>query len=997
MGSRSELAQAVSSLCNRRNRPKLIFGVVAAVTVLGTVAEAQDALEEVTVTGSRLRRTGMSTPTPVTAVDRDEMRSMAPTLLMDSINQLPQFRDNDQSQTGSIFSTGGSNSVNLRGVGSNRTLTLLNGRRMVSGQQTGTIDIAMIPTTLLDRVEVVTGGASAAYGSDAISGVANFILDTNFEGFRGNVQTGQTARRDHESYQVEVGAGSRIGEHGHLIASFDYYSVDGVYGLQDRDWGQRGWALVTEPAGTEPRRFYSPDVHSRVITAGGVIASGPLAGTQFVDGEAVALPMGDVHGNVMIGGGDRDMRLDWQSLAPKDKRSSVFAYYTHDVGGDDDKQFFVQTLKGYHSVTSTPFPTGFAPAWSVQIFADNPYLPDSVRQQMNDLGLESFDFRRVYEQFDPTRRVDDDTTSITFGYDGNVGNDLYLSAYYQYGENIEYADYNPSYRLPRTDRFYRAIDSAVDPDTGQIACRANIPAFGGLTPEQEAQISKVAPNGQTVFADPLSNTKCVPFNPFGKALPQDVVDYIAGSGNYHHLRLRQDILDVTLQTTLGEGRASGPISLGGGFSYRDESMYQYAFGTARDPRYLPGFGVFSSYLEPSDQIPIRGMPGFVRDRFIFFTGNPNSGGPIQGEFNVWELYAESIVPILGSGNEGDNGVDLHLAARYADYEGSGGVWAWKTGLDWQATDSVRFRGTLSRDTRAGTLSERFDSQTGGTNIALGDDYMLPNQPAYIAELTQGGNPEIKPELADTWTLGVVYQPNRANNLNMSIDLYDITINDAIDQLGTREILQRCAAGAQDICALITRAQTGTPLIRNIRNVFVNVSEAVTRGADIELTYGRPINIVGGQDESIAFRFFANYLDEVSFQFAGAPVQNLAGELQYPEWLATGSFTYTRGPFRVTWETRYRDATTRDYDWVEGIDIADNSVAGRTYTNLNLSYDFQWNRANAEAYFYVGNLFDEDPPLVAGGVSGISGQSTYTDNGIFDVLGRTFTVGIQVGL
>jgi iron complex outermembrane receptor protein len=501
MYSRSRLSEAVRSLCDKHNRPRqLTFGVVAAASVLGSVAEAQQVLEEVTVTGSRLRRDGMSTPTPVTAVGRDEMRAMAPTLLMDSIVQLPQFRDNDQSQTGSIFSTGGSNSVNLRGIGSNRTLTLLNGRRMVSGQQTGTIDISMIPTTLLDRVEVVTGGASAAYGSDAISGVTNFILETDFEGFRGNVQAGQTSRGDHGSYQVEIGAGSQIGENGHLIASLDYYSVDGVYGLHDRDWGQQGWALVTEPAGTEPRRFYSPDVHSRVITSGGVIASGPLAGTQFVDGQAVPLPMGEVHGNVMIGGGDRDLRRDWQSLAPEDERGSVFAYYTHDLG--DDKQLFVQALQGHHSVTSTPSPIGFAPAWSTRIFADNPYLPESVRQQMNDLGLESFDFRRVYEQFAPTRRVDDDTTSITIGYDGEVGNDLYLSAYYQWGQNIEYADYNDNYQLPRTDRFYRALDSAIDPDTGLISCRANIPAFGGLTPEEEAQISKIAPNGREVFADP---------------------------------------------------------------------------------------------------------------------------------------------------------------------------------------------------------------------------------------------------------------------------------------------------------------------------------------------------------------------------------------------------------------------------------------------------------------------------------------------------------------
>jgi outer membrane receptor protein involved in Fe transport len=964
-----------------------MLGVVAAVTALGGAAQAQEPVEEVTVTGSRLRRDGMSTPTPVTAVQRDELRAMAPTMLMDAINQLPQFRDNDQSQGSSIFASGGSNSVNLRGIGSNRTLTLLNGRRIVSGQQTGTVDIAILPTALIERVEVVTGGASAAYGSDAISGVTNFILNTDYEGFRANVQTGQTSRGDHESFQVEFAAGTQIGQNGHLIASFDRFEVDGVYGLDNRTWGQGGWALVTDTSQT-PRRYYAADVHSRTITTGGAIASGPLAGTQFIDGEAVPLSQGQVVGGVQIGGGNPDLAVRWHDLAPTDERSSIFAHYTHDLG--EDREFFVQALKGQHAITYNEQPFGFGVPWSVRIQRDNAFLPESVGQAMDAAGVSDFDFRRVFEQLAGARSVEDDTLSLTFGFEGEVGNDLFLSAYYQRGENTEYADYNPNYRVPRTDRFYRAIDSVVDPDTGLISCRANVPAFGGLTPEQEAQVSKVAPNGQTVWADPLSNTMCIPFNPFGEDLSENVLDYIAGSGNYHRQELEQDILDVTLQTTLGENRDAGPVSFGGGFSYREDSVFQDAFGTDRDPRDLPSFGVFSSFLNPADQIPIAGMPGFVRDRFIFYTGNPNSGGPIQGGFDVWEVFSESIVPLTES-------LDTHLAVRYADYSGSGGVWAAKAGLDWQATDSLRLRGTYSRDTRAGTLSERFDSQTGGVTIAAGNDPLLPNEETYIAELTQGGNPNIQPELADTLTVGMVWQPEWAENLSLSIDVYDITIEDAIDQLGALEIIQRCDAGATELCAFITRAQTGVPLIRNVKNVFINVAEAVTRGADIEVIYGRPINITGRNDESIAIRFFANYLDEVSFQFAGAPTQNLAGELEYPEWLLNGSFTYNRGPFSARWQTRYRQSTVRDLDWVQGIDIADNSVSGRTYTNLNLSYDFEWGSSNAQAYFYVGNLFDEDPPLLASAVGGTSGRANYTNTGIFDVLGRTFTVGIQVGL
>jgi outer membrane receptor protein involved in Fe transport len=545
--------------------------------------------------------------------------------------------------------------------------------------------------------------------------------------------------------------------------------------------------------------------------------------------------------------------------------------------------------------------------------------------------------------------------------------------------------------LVRTDRFYRALDSAIDPATGRIACRANIPAFGGLTPAQEALVTKINVQGVLAYADPESNRQCVPMDPLATYLPQEVIDYVTGAGIHHDQDLRQDVFDLTLQTDIGENRAQGPISIGGGVSWRDENVYQDAFGNAGDPRKLQEFGVFSSFLDPADQIPIRGMPSFVRDRAIHVTGNPNTRGPLTGQFDVWEVFGESIIPLFR--NDDGGGVELHLAARYADYLGSGGVWAHKIGGDWRINPQLRFRGTVSRDMRAGTLSERYDTQGAGANIAQGQDPLLPNE-TYIAGLTTGGNPDIKPELADTTTFGLVYQPQWADDFSFSIDYYDIQIQDAIAQLGTQEILDRCyLQGAQDICALISRNEVGVPFIRSIFNVFINISETVTSGVDIEASYRRPMRIFGG-DESIAIRFFANYLEEVSSAFVGVAPLNEAGELDYPEWLATASFTYNNGPFRFNWQTRFRDETVREMLYTEGIDIENNSVSGRTYTNLNMSYDIDWGDNTGQVYFYVGNLFDKDPALVASGVGGTSGQVSYTDNGVFDTLGRTYSLGVS---
>jgi iron complex outermembrane recepter protein len=995
----SKLAVAVRALCAKRHRSSsndIGLAAVAAASLWASTAEAQQPVvaqadaEEITVTGSRLRRDGMSTPTPVTALDIGEMRQMAPTLLMDSLDQLPQFRDNGLSQTGSIFvSGGGSNAVNLRGIGSNRTLVLLNGRRLVPGQTAGTVDVAILPTALIQRVEVVTGGASAAYGSDAISGVTNFILDTDFEGARANLQTGMTDRHDHRHYQVEFAAGSQIGERGHLIGSVDYYDADSVMGYEGRDWGAEGWAMFTRPPGATPRRFYAPDGRSRVITSGGLIPSGPLGGTQFIDGDPVPIGTGSpIVGTAQVGGGGPDLNQRWAGIRPADKRHSTFLHYQHQFA--DDKTAYIQLMQGVHENTSLPAPTGMAPGWALTIFRDNPYLPATIAQRMDTLGVTEFPFNRVFEDLAPSRQLEDTTTTFTIGFDGEIGNDLFLSAYFQKGQNDEIADYSENGLLPRMDRLYRALDSVIDPATGRIACRANLPAFGGLTPEQEAQVTKLNVLGQQVFADPESNRGCIPFDPFATNLSPEAIDYITG-GIYHDQELTQDVFELTLQTDIGDDRPQGAISVGGGISYREEQVFQDAFGSADDPRRLQDFGVFSSFLNPNDQIPIRGLPGFVRDRGLFYTGNPNSQGPIQGEFDVWEVFGESIIPVVG---DADSGFELHLAARYAEYAGSGSVWAGKVGGDWRVNPRVRLRATVSRDTRAGTLSERFDTQGAGFGVAAGEDPELPNEPAYIAGLTTGGNPEIRPELADTTTIGVVWQPDWAEDFNLSVDLYNIEIQDAIDQLGAQEILDRCyLQGAQDICALISRNDVGTPLIRQIFNVFINIAETKTSGVDIEASWRKDMRIFGG-DESIGIRFFANYLDEVSAQFVGVAPLNEAGELAYPEWLATGSFTYTNGPFRFNWQTRLRDSTIRDALWTEGIDIEDNDVSGRTYTNLNLSYDLEWGTATGQAYFYVGNLFDKDPPMVPGGVGATTGTAGFTDNSRFDTLGRAYSLGVR---
>lgn len=278
---------------------KAVGTVVAAILAAVNVGAAEQAaapaqgadgevetLAEVTVTGSRIsQRSGMTTPTPVTAVTADELQTLAPGTMMDALDKLPQFTGNStpESAGSSWTGTAGQSILNLRGVGSNRTLVLLDGHRVVSSTRRGTTDINILPEALVQRVDVVTGGASAAYGSDAVAGVVNFVLDKRFEGVKGDVQGGISDYGDNQSYEMSLSGGRALGDRAHLLLSADYYNSEGVPNYLERDWYQ-GWGVITNPTPGQAARVIVPDVRSRNWTFGGMIPRGPLANTQFLEG-----------------------------------------------------------------------------------------------------------------------------------------------------------------------------------------------------------------------------------------------------------------------------------------------------------------------------------------------------------------------------------------------------------------------------------------------------------------------------------------------------------------------------------------------------------------------------------------------------------------------------------------------------------------------------------------------------------------------------------------
>jgi outer membrane receptor protein involved in Fe transport len=265
-------------------RRALVYGVSGAVLAIAAApAFAQEAggqVEEVVVTGSRIRQDGMRTPVPITVVNAAELKATAPATVIEAIGQLPQFYANQApGSTANFFTRGGLGNLNIRGLGINRTLTLLNGRRVVSSNAFGGVDINLFPSDMIKSIETVTGGASAAYGTDAVAGVTNFILDNKFRGARLSTQGGITDRGDAEHYTVTGSFGTKLGARGHLLVSGEYFHQRGVHSYQGRDWYQ-GWGTIPDATG---KLLIRPRIVSRNVTIDGMIiaAGSALNGVAF--------------------------------------------------------------------------------------------------------------------------------------------------------------------------------------------------------------------------------------------------------------------------------------------------------------------------------------------------------------------------------------------------------------------------------------------------------------------------------------------------------------------------------------------------------------------------------------------------------------------------------------------------------------------------------------------------------------------------------------------
>jgi outer membrane receptor protein involved in Fe transport len=965
---------------NRRSA--LLASVAAATTVsMAVPAWAQDSQpdraasgvasqSEIIVTGSRVVRDGFQAPTPTTVLTMEALDRRGLNNVGDFLNEIPSFRASQTNQTNTqSSSSSGASFADLRALGNIRTLVLVDGRRHVPTSPTGQVDLNLIPTILIDRVDVVTGGASAAYGSDAISGVVNVIVNNRLNGFRGDVSLGISEEGDNFERRLSLAWGGDFADNrGHFVIGGDYVRSNGVGSFYDRDWSRRNEEVVSfpnnRPAGT-PSRIYAGGVLFVNSLVGGVIL-GNNADTNPANGADVLrgyyFPAPGQAGTFTYGneaGGSSYGFSSSQGSLPRLGHALVLPIERHvamahiDYAVSDSIELFAEGSYGRAGANfSGPIPRDTATSGprAITIQRDNAFLPADIAAIMAANNITSFPLGRANPDFSSTRSVNYNTTfRFAGGLRGDLGGGWKWDVYGQYGEN-EFDSQIRNIRIQRNfDWAYDAIKVG-----GVIVCR-----------------------------DPAARAAgCVPLNLFGpNAMSQQAADYVNGT-QFQNIKLSQTVVAANVT---GEPFSTwaGPVSVAVGGEYRRDTASSVVDSIAQAKGY-----------------------------------NFSNPAPYEGAFSTKEAYGELVVP-LARDMTLLHSLEFNGAIRYTDYNVSGGVTTWKAGATWEPFEGLRFRGTRSRDIRAPNSAELFSMTTTQSTIRNPFNGVSRSYPIIFAP-----SATLKPEKADTWTVGAVVAPKFLSGLSFSVDYYDIKINGAIASYPAQQIVDNCYAEYQSggpgaFCAKTDLSGVGASTeINSITVELLNLASLRTRGVDFELAYR--FDMGAGH---FATRLYGTYVaDLISDDGLGkAPIYNAAGIIQsrgsvidragqlggftsgintgatsVPHWQLNGSVTYDRDDWATTLTARWIDSGIvdatlvqpgdADYNPLSPISVGPMNVKSRFYLNwsgsVNIINDGQ---RRVQFYAVVNNLLNTTPPFPNSQLAGF-----------YDRIGRSYKIGMRFG-
>ncbi|ATQ43320.1 TonB-dependent receptor domain-containing protein [Caulobacter mirabilis] len=884
--------------------------VLAACVAGAAVAQTEDAseVEAIVVTGSRIDRAGFEAPTPTVKITAEQLTVGARSNVAAALNDMPQFRATTSPQTTGTNTGAGNAPLDLRGLGISRTLILLDGRRFSSEN-----DLNAIPNVLIKGVDVVTGGASAAWGSGAVAGVANITINRTLEGGKFGAQYGISSYDDAEEFRFEGAYGAAFADgRGHFVIGGEYLHNDGVTPKVSRPNVGR-WAQVS--AGPDTDAFINVgDVGFSNAAYGGLILSGIYKGKVFnPDGSLRNFQYGRVDKTLMVGG-EGPSNDDLSPLVTPQQRYNLLASVTYDLTDNVKLTADVRHARMWNDYIWF----GDHNRGNLTIKSDNAFLPQAMKDALASAGETSFTMGRFNSDLSYSRidfeRV---TTQLTFALDGTIGDGWRWSGYVSHGEYENNID-TPGFLL--TKEYAQAVDSVLRPGTNTPICRV-------------------------ALTDPSTN--CVPINLFGLGAPsKEAIAYVTGTPQ-QRARTTLDVGGISLR---GEpfSLPAGDVSIAVGAEARREKVVQHAGALDR----AKAFQTFSF----SD---------------------------MSGEFTVKEAFAEVLVPLVADVPV-FNRLELNAAARISDYDTSGSIWSWKVGATNEFFPGFRGRITQSRDIRSANLTELFTTTTIGYNWI--NDPRTPTRPAetvYVKNIG-GGNPNLKPETADTLTLGVTYAPPAIAGLNMSLDYFHIKIDDVITTIAPQDVVTRCSLGNLDLCSRITRDNAGSLL--ETRSTYVNLSKYETDGFDAEVSYTTSLD-----------SFFEGAPGRVNLRLVGTWVNSLTTDdgVKEIEYVRSQGYSFGLGVPKLRlngtlgWKGDDASAYIRARYISEGaynstVKLVNNHIEAFTYVDIggtvNLP-DFQGNKV--ELYGNITNLFDKDPPP----------GSLYSP--YYDVIGRYFTVGARL--
>jgi outer membrane receptor protein involved in Fe transport len=1009
--------------------------------VAADTAAKTEELQEVVITGSRIVRPNLESSVPVISVGSEEIFQTGNNSVGDLLDNLPAIRSTySQSNSSRFLGTTGLSLLDLRGLGTQRTLVLVNGRRHVGADILNNAvspDVNTFPSDLIERVDVVTGGSSSVYGSDAVAGVVNFVLKKNFEGLQFRAQGGQSAYHDGGDYFASLVGGQNFADgKGNVAVDVEYAVQRPVFAANRPNLASVSNFVVvdTDPASAQfgsdgvPDRTYYNDIRSATIAIGGLVQISPAAGFapcgKDKDGatyrcQYIFQPDGSFapqtgtriglapSGNFVGGNGTTGRERETLGIFPALNRLS-FNLVGHYTISDAFEPFveakFVRTDSlRYGTPAFFQGATIGGGDLREKPRLDNPYLSAATVTAINaartasGLAAITTNFAASANRLTLLKNLTDlggrqedakrETSRIVLGATGKFADDWSYEASLNYGQFKEATNVLGNVNK---QRFLLAMDAAKD-TAGNIVCRAKIDSTAAV----------IAPNTNSdAYATSLlagDVAACTPLNPFGE-------------GNISPA-MRQYLIQDT--TSIGQIKQFDAMGFVSGNSARWFSLPAGPLGISVGAEYRT-----EKNLYKEDPLVAQGM--------TFYNAIADYTPPTQ---SVKEFFGELLIPVLKDKPFAKD-LSLSAAGRSSSYSGNvGRVTAYNAGLEWTPISDLRFRAGLARSVRAPNLSELYTAQGQNfatvvdpcslRNIATGSATRAANCRAagipanydfvYTASLgfLSGGNPALKAEDSDSVTIGAVFQPAYVPNLSLSVDYFSIKVNNAIASVSAQNILNLCYDSAtlnNVFCSLFQRAgasggtkgEVGFQILEgSLLQSSVNYAKRTARGVDVEAAYKHTLGTLGTLDTRLVY---THALERNNYEDVTNPskANQILGELGDPKDAFNLDLNFKHD--KLTWGAKlryigrmvlnnYEDTYSVQGRDPENADYADQRYYPSVwYTDLRLGYDVS---PTTNVYLGIDNVADRIPPF------GLSGATE--GGGIYEAKGRFYYVGVKATL